>query len=44
MTGVRKFRMGKLDHVHIRVPDRTDGGPLGIYAAHSTSQGRSDPR
>lgn len=32
MAGVRSFRMGKLDHVHIRVPDRAEAAEW--YARH----------
>ena len=32
MADARRFRMGRLDHVHIRVPDRTEAGTW--YAEH----------
>jgi len=32
MTEVHRFRMGKLDHVHIRVPDRAEA--VAWYAEH----------
>src|SRR2546423_8218011 len=32
MADARRFRMGRLDHVHIRVPDRTEAATW--YAEH----------
>jgi hypothetical protein len=39
MADVTKFRMGRLDHVHIRVPDRAEA-----VAWYATGSGPAVPR